>query len=433
MFDDSGTLRGYLRVARDITRAREHDRSLQEAKSQAERANAAKSEFLANMSHEIRTPMNAVIGLIYLLQQTSLDADQTGFVAQIHGASKLLLAVITDVLDLSKIEAGELMISREPFSPRELLKGLDSIMRAPADLRGITLQLDVPDDLPAVLEGDAMRLNQILTNLISNAIKFTERGGVTLRVRLLAGTPTASTLSFTVHDTGIGIAPAAQARLFSPFIQADESITRRYGGTGLGLAIIIRLAKLMGGTVDFTSTVGVGSEFRVVLTFALATPELLAAKQPVPISRSERPLSGVRVLVVDDYDLNLVVTQRILEQAGARVWVANDGQVALKQLQRLPDHFDVVLMDVQMPIMDGYEATRRIRAEVGLLHLPVIALTAGALSSERQRATAVGMNDFIIKPFDAATLISSVLRHAGSPRGPAAESHAQLQVGLPPL
>jgi PAS domain S-box-containing protein len=416
MQGSEGELLGYLGVAQDVTAQKQYEESLRRATQEAEKANGAKSLFLANMSHEIRTPMNAVIGLTYLLEQTSLNAEQTGLLTQINAASKLLLAVITDVLDLSKIEAGELMISRVAFSPRELLQGLHAIMRSQAELKGITLQLELPDNLPAVLEGDAGRLNQILTNLLSNAIKFTERGGVTLCVGLLGGSSTGSTLSFTVRDTGIGIDPAAQARLFMPFIQADESITRRYGGTGLGLSIINRLAKLMGGAIDFTSNVGVGSEFRVVLKFALATEEALAATKPASVSGGERPLSGVRVLVVDDYDLNQIVTKRILEQAGARVWVANNGQVAVEQLKRRSDHFDVVLMDVQMPIMDGYEATRRIRAEIGLLDLPIVALTAGALVSERQRATAVGMDDFIIKPFDAATLIARVMHHTESVR-----------------
>jgi len=436
--DAQAAIIGYLLIGTDNTarkRAEEallkerkqYEESLRRATQEAEQANGAKSLFLANMSHEIRTPMNAVIGLTYLLEQTTLNPEQRGFIAQINVASKALLGVITDVLDISKIEAGELMVSRVAFSLRELLKGLHTVMSAQADLKGITLGLDVPETLPAALEGDAARLNQILTNLISNAIKFTERGGVTLCVRLIEGTSVASKLSFTVRDTGIGIDPAAQARLFAPFIQADESMTRRYGGTGLGLSIIKSLAKLMGGAVDFTSTVGVGSEFRVVLEFALATAESLAATQPAPICLGERPLSGVRMLVVDDYVVNLEVTQRILEQAGAQVWIANNGQDAYEKLKLRPGCFDVVLMDVQMPIMDGYEATRRIRADLGMVDLPIIALTAGALLSERQRGTAVGMDDFIIKPFDAATLISSVMHHTASVRVAVRPSCSELE------
>ena len=246
--------------------------------------------------------------------------------AKVKLASKSLLVVLNNVLDLSKIEAGELIVERAAFSLRSLLKELTDVMAVQADAKGIAFEIDVPDDLPAALEGDATRLNQILTNLLSNAIKFTERGGVKLRVRRLAATPKRVTLCFAVRDTGIGIAPEVQARLFAPFAQADASITRRFGGTGLGLSIVKRLADLMGGEVGLDSTPGVGSEFRVVLDFALASPEALARLRLLRLRPANRRCSGVRVLVVDDSDINLDVTKRILELEGAQVWLAGNGR-----------------------------------------------------------------------------------------------------------
>jgi CheY-like chemotaxis protein len=300
-----------------------------------------------------------------------------------------------------------------------LLKSLVTIMEIQAEAKGIVLEADLTG-LPTALEGDAARLNQILTNLLSNAIKFTERGSVTLIARQVAVTAAGVALRFTVRDTGIGIPLEAQPRLFTPFIQADESITRRYGGTGLGLSIINSLTQLMGGTVNFTSAPGVGSEFWVDLEFALAVSDSAAIELPAPVANGGLPLNDLRVLVVDDYDVNLQVTKLILEQHGARVRLAANGIEAVAQLQAEPAAIDVVLMDVQMPVLDGYEATRRIRTDLGLADLPIIALTAGALSSERQRAVEVGMNDFIIKPFDAPALIAVVERHSRRTRGLAA-------------
>jgi PAS domain S-box-containing protein len=424
MRTDSGELLGYVGFAHDVTRQRHYEESLRRAITEAKRANGAKSLFLANMSHEIRTPMNAVIGLTYLLGKTSLNAEQSDFVAQITGASKLLLSVITDVLDLSKIEAGELLIADITFSPAHLLKGIGNVMASQAQARGIDLQLDLADELPAALSGDAARLNQILVNLISNAIKFTERGFVRLSARQIAVSAHAVKLCFTVTDTGIGIDPEAQAQLFRPFAQADASITRRYGGTGLGLSIIKSLVTLMGGTVDLSSKVGVGSEFRVELEFALAMAAAITAQAPNPEPSAGQALHGVSVLLVDDFDINLQVAKRILEQFGAEVCLARDGLEAFERLRAEPDAFDVVLMDVQMPILDGYEATRRIRTELKLSDLPIVALTAGALLSERGRAVTAGMNDFIIKPFDANTFVSCVMRHARGRRRPPAPSTA---------
>jgi CheY-like chemotaxis protein len=249
-------------------------------------------------------------------------------------------------------------------------------------------------------------------------MKFTEHGGVTLRVRRLPGTSERVTLGFVVQDTGIGILAEVQARLFAPFAQADASITRRFGGTGLGLSIVKRLVDLMGGKMSLKSTPGVGSEFTIVLDFALASPEALVRLRASPDEPGEHALLGVRVLVVDDSDVNLDVTKRILELKGAQVWLASNGQEAFERIQAEPQGIDVVLMDVQMPILDGHGATQRIRRELGLADLPIIALTADALSSERQRASAAGMDDYIVKPFDAHALVGSILRHIRPRRSP---------------
>ena len=411
MQGEDGQVFGYLGIAHDVTRQKAYEASLRQAMHEARRASLAKSQFLANMSHEIRTPMNAVIGLSYLLGQTDLNAGQANSLAKLQLASKSLLSLINDILDLSKVEAGELTIEQAPFKLRHLLNDLGGAMQVHADAKHIHFHIDAPDNLPALLVGDATRLNQILTNLLANAIKFTESGSVTLQVQQLFAAGSGVTLCFAVKDSGIGIAPEVQARLFEPFAQGDASMTRRFGGTGLGLSIVRRLATLMDGQVGLTSTPGLGSEFTVVLPFALAAPDDLAlAAGPLP-APGERVLEGVRVLVVDDSEINLEVARRILELEGANVTLASNGQQAIEKIAAEPTSFDAVLMDVQMPVLDGYEATRRIRDELGLRSLPILALTAGALTSERQRAAESGMNDFITKPFDPPALVRCLWRH----------------------
>jgi PAS domain S-box-containing protein len=395
----------------DITERKQVEASLREAIHRAEEASRAKSDFLANTSHEIRTPMNAVIGLSYLLGQTALDEPQRQLLAKVDLASKSLLGVLNNVLDLSKIEAHELIVDHAPFSLAHLLRDLGDIMAMHAQAKGIAFAIDAQDGLPDALEGDVTRLGQVLTNLLSNAIKFTDRGHVGLRVRRLDAAPPRVRLGFEVEDTGIGIAAEVQARLFAPFVQADASITRRFGGTGLGLSIVKHLVTLMNGEVGLHSQPGAGSTFTVTLDFGCAAAEALTRLQVEPPAVGHGSLAGVRVLVVDDSDINLEVTQRILQLEGASVGLAAGGEDALDLLRRHPAGFDIVLMDVQMPGLDGHDATRRIRGELGLADLPVIALTAGALSSERLKASDAGMDDYIVKPFEAPSLVRSILRH----------------------
>jgi len=411
MRDDRGQLFGYLGVAHDVSRQQEQERSLRDAVHKASHANRVKSQFLANMSHEIRSPMNAVIGLSYLLEHTKLDAEQAGFLAKISLASKSLLSIINDVLDLSKIEANELTIERAPFHLGTLLDGLSALMMVQADAKRVDFAIDAPGDLPLALEGDSIRLNQILTNLLSNAIKFTERGSVRLSVRQLPAAADRVDLRFVVKDSGIGIASDALARLFSPFAQADTSTTRRFGGTGLGLSIVKQLVGLMGGELGVSSTPDVGSEFWVELPFAVCADAALVAPTAVARRSTRRGLSGVRILVADDSAINLEVARRILEMEGAVVRLAGNGQAAIDELQAHPDSCDVVLMDLHMPVLDGYDATRRIRSGLGLTRLPIIALSAGTLTSEQQQAESAGVSDFVCKPFDPQMLVSCIRRH----------------------
>ncbi|MBX9613787.1 MAG: PAS domain S-box protein [Burkholderiales bacterium] len=411
LHNEQGECFGYLGVAHDVTRQKQYEASLHEAVRLAEQANQAKSQFLANMSHEIRTPMNGVIGLTYLLGQTTLDAQQTDFLDKIKLTSKSLLGVINDVLDISKIEAGELTVACDPFCPRELLTCLADVMRLQTNDKHIELVLELPALLPPALLGDAMRLNQILTNLLSNAIKFTQVGNVRLIVLDLDAEGPRTTLRFEVHDTGIGISPQDARHLFQPFSQADASITRRFGGTGLGLSIVKRLVEMMGGRVGLESTPGRGSQFWVELSFDPSEAVVVPGPVASPTDADGPALAGVRVLVVDDNQINLQVARRILTLHGAQISLATNGQEAVDLLRLRPDDFDVVLMDIHMPVLDGLSATRLIRKEPALGQLPVIALTAGALSSQRDDAIAAGMNDFVMKPFEPPALIACIDRH----------------------
>ncbi|NEV60798.1 PAS domain S-box protein [Thiorhodococcus minor] len=561
VYDAAGTVIGVLGIGRDMTRARqaeteleryrhhleevvaERTAALRKARAEAERLAQAKGEFLANTSHEIRTPMNAVLGLAYLLERQPLPAQAQDLARKITRSSRSLLGIINDVLDFSKIESGRLDIERVPFRLGEVLDNLATIMRTSAAGKSLDLAIRPPEGLEAVLLGDPLRLSQILINLTSNAIKFTPAGMVEVRVDQTRQTSSQVQLRFTVRDTGVGIDPRTQARLFEPFTQADASTTRRYGGSGLGLVISRRLAELMGGRLGLESSPGKGSTFWVELTFDLAKPmtaELLQApkmsvliaddnlvareaavatvealgwsawpvasgdealhtvlredalqggnavvlldwqmaeldgletarliRDALPVSsvpliflftahpleeveklgsvaaldgilakplapsplydavvaacrgRLEEPaadrsaadarhLSGIRLLVVDDSEINREVAELIFAGEGAEVHLAKDGREAVDWLVSHPHGADVVLMDVHMPVMDGHAAARLIRELPGIARIPIVALTADAVGEQEEIALASGMDAFLAKPFDVPEAVASI-------------------------
>jgi PAS domain S-box-containing protein len=417
---------------------------LVQATEAAQEASRSKSQFLANMSHEIRTPMNAILGMLALLRRTELTSRQADYAGKTERAARSLLGLLNDILDFSKVEAGKMTLDPHPFLVDQLMSDVSVILSANMGSKDIALRLETDPTLPPQLMGDAMRLQQVLINLGGNAIKFTEQGEVVLALRVAQKTKTEVVLDISVRDTGIGIAPENQARIFSGFTQAEASTTRRFGGTGLGVAISQRLVHLMGGELKLDSALGRGSCFHFSLRLPLVAQSLTwSASAPQPLSSLPMPFSGpvpryrlqgLRLLVVEDNLNNQQVARELLEDEGAWVQIAQHGQEAIEAVAAVlasKTPFDVVLMDLQMPVMDGFTATRKIRDELGQAHLPIIAMTANAMASDRDACLAAGMNEHVGKPFDLNQLVQLLLQHvAARPATPAANP-ASLPVMAP--
>ncbi len=368
----------------------------------AEKNARIKSEFLANMSHEIRTPMNGILGLLHLVSHTELNAKQEDYIQKCLFSANNLLRIIDDILDFSKMEAGKLEFEALPFDIESLCLETDSLYSAPAQEKGLELKIDSGNCPKVLLEGDPLRVKQVLFNFVSNAIKFTEKGTISVNVHCEDIVDNILPCVFSVKDTGIGLSKEQQDRLFSPFTQADTSITRKYGGTGLGLVICKKIVESMQGGIWVESDEGAGATFYFALNFPLYTGLLSETERSVEIIENTQNTGGEHLLLVEDNDINQIIAQELLEEVGYKVDVANNGQEALDLLEK--KRYAAVLMDIQMPVMDGFTATQKIRENSALADMIVIAMSAHAMQGDYELSLQKGMNDHVTKPIDPQKL-----------------------------
>ena len=406
-YDSIGEIGGIIMFTEDITQRKKQAEELMAAKMKAEEASMAKAQFLSTMSHEIRTPMNAVIGMTHILLQEDPKPDQVENLQALRFSAENLLALINDILDFSKIEAGKIELEHADFSVRELIHGIKRSLSFNAEEKGLKLKALIDEDIPEVVVGDPTRLTQILINLVSNAIKFTEKGSVTLTAEVNQKDDESASLHIGVKDTGIGIPPEKIEKIFESFSQADAHTTRKYGGTGLGLAITKRLLELFGTKIQVESTAGQGAHFYFDITLKINPNSKYRSTRMEPSTVSFESLQGYKVLLVEDNQMNVLVAKRFLDKWQLPFDHAENGSVAVEMA--LQQNYDLILMDLQMPVMDGYEASQKI-IEAGK-QTPIIALTASAMLETQEKIYVVGMSDFITKPFNPNELYQKIRKH----------------------
>ena len=376
-------------------------------------ASKIQEQFVANISHEIRTPMNAILGFTGLLQKTNLDKNQHEYVRSIRSSSDNLLTIINDILDLSRIESGMMHIEKLPFNLPELVDSLVTMLNVKAKSRNLYLHTEVADSIPEILKGDAVRLTQILINLLSNALKFTHEGGVSIKVEVAEKKDEIVFIQFIISDTGIGIDPAKQKTIFERFHQAQPETTRRYGGTGLGLSIVKQLVEIQNGTISVVSEPGKGSVFTVLLPYQIASKAETASSLPASVLLTEPLLREIKILVAEDNQMNQKLIQHLLEQWQIDFDIVNNGVEAVETVRQRANDYNMVLMDIQMPEMDGYTATEKIRYDLHL-NIPIIAMTAHALAGEKEKCLGAGMDDYISKPINEEQLYKLINKYAQS-------------------